>query len=192
MLSSKTSFYIEEGINKDIALVAPFFENLWINTTLKKALISEKEEINELEMNFIPEKQEEFTSHKHFVLPSLLKRFQDFRPGSKPYKDYKFKKESIYLRKDVVHLHTAEQWKRLRRKVKKGEEPIKITKGNYNDKTKMARLYAAWQTEVYHIKLNDDGTLPENDYGNIEVFKPSDLPEGTTHLEVYGAKALCK
>lgn len=144
-------------------------------------------------MNFIPEKLDEFKSHKHFILPSLLRRYQDLRPNSIPYKDYRFKQENIYLRKDIIHLHTVEQWRRLRRKIKPGETPLKITKGNYNDKSKMARLFAPWQTEIYHIKLNDDGTIPTNEYGNIEVFRPSDLPKGTTHLEIFGAKALwCK
>ena len=82
-----------------------------------------------LEMNFIPEKYDQFRSHKHFVLPSLLKRYQDLKPGSMSYKSYKFKSEPIHLRKNIINLHTAEQWRRLSRKIKIGEKPIKIAKG---------------------------------------------------------------
>ena len=160
---------MEDGICREVELAAPYCPNICIDEQLNKALKDETEELEKLEMNFIPEKYEEFRSHKHFILPSLLRRYQDLRPGAKPYKDYKFKEEFIHLRKDIIHLHTPEQWRRLHRKVKKGEKPLKKTKGYYNDKTKMAKLFASWQTERFENKLNPDGSLPENDYGNIEV-----------------------
>ena len=143
-------------------------------------------------MNYLPEKADEFRSHKHFVIPSLLRRYQDLHPQAKPYKGYMFKKEYIYLRKDIIYLHTMEQWRRLARKVVKKAKPIKTVKGYYNDKTKMAKLYASWQTEKFVSALNPDGSIPENQYGNIELFSSRDLPDGTTHVTVRRAKALCK
>lgn len=142
-------------------------------------------------MQFVPEKLDEFRSHKHFTLLSLLKRYQDFRPGTQPYKDYKFKNEPIYLKKDVIHLHTAEQWKRLGRLVKKRSKPIKTVKGRYNDKEKSARLFACWQTEPFINSLNPDGSLPENEYGNIEVLN-GQVPRGTMYLDLYRVKKICK
>jgi hypothetical protein len=191
-LAAKNSFFIEEGINRDVQIVAPFLPNLCLDLHLKKALEDEQAEIEKLEMNFFPEKLDEFRSHRHFTLPSLLKRFQDFKPGAKPFKDCKFKKEEIYLKKDIIHLHTTEQWKRLGRKVKNGEQPFKKVKGYYNDKTKLAKIYASWQTEHFENKLNPDGTLPENEYGNIEYIKERDLPEGTAYVDVFRARFLCK
>jgi xeroderma pigmentosum group C-complementing protein len=143
-------------------------------------------------MSLIPEKLDEFRSHKLLVLPSLLRRYEHFHPLAKPYKDLKFYNEFIYLRKDIVNLHTPEQWRRLGRKVFKGKKPIKEVKGSYNDKTRKARLFASWQTEVFMNKLNDDGSLPQNDFGNIEIFKPSDVPKGTTYLDAYMVKRICK
>ena len=39
-------------------------------------------------------------------------------------------------------------------------------------------------------KLNEDGTLPRNKYGNYEIFA-GELPEGAVHIELPVAK-LCK
>ena len=85
----------------------------------------EDEEIYNLERYYIPEKYNGFRSHNHFVLESLLGRYQFLRPKAKPFNDKKFKNEFIYLRKDVIDLHTKDQWKRLRRQVKNGEQFIK-------------------------------------------------------------------
>lgn len=120
----------------------------------------------------------EFRSHRHFILPSLLKKNEDFREGALPYKDFMFKNEKIYLKKDIVVLRTTEHWRRMGRKIKKGENFLKKVKGNYNDKTKMAKLYGSWQTESFENVINPDGTLPENDYGNLEIFRPQDIPKG--------------
>ena len=73
----------------------------------------------------------------------------------------------------------------------KNEKPVKVVKGNYNDKSKMAKMYAPWQTEKFDNVLNPDGSLPENEYGNIEVFN-NNVPKGTVHLDLYRIKHICK
>ena len=91
VLAAKSSFYIEDGICKDIEIIAPFLSNRCTNKLLTSILAKELDEIDKQEMNFVPEKQDQFKNHKHFVIPSVFKRFEDLMPGSKPYKDYKFK-----------------------------------------------------------------------------------------------------
>mmetsp|Transcript_25539 Transcript_25539/g.22694 ORF Transcript_25539/g.22694 Transcript_25539/m.22694 type:complete len:250 (+) Transcript_25539:727-1476(+) len=149
-------------------------------------------EIEILEMNFIPEKYEEFRSHKHFVLISQMKRNQNLKQGAKPYLGFKYKDEDIYLRKDLVVLRTSEQWRRIGRKIKPGETFLKKVKGNYNDKTKMARLFATWQTQKFENKLNPDGTIPQNEYGNLEVYRKADIPKGCAYMDCYQSIFICK
>lgn len=145
-----------------------------------------------MERFYVPEKYNGFRSHRHFVLESLLGKYQALKPLAKPFNNMKFNGEPVYLRADVVNLHTREQWKRLRRDVKQGEKFIKKVKGNYNDKDKMALLYGAWQTELFEIKLNPDGSLPSNEHGNIEIRNSSDVPKGAQHLKIKKGRYICQ
>ena len=184
MLAIKNTLYLQDKIQKEIEILASFFNNAWIDEELKKAMEYEEKEIYNLERYYIPEKYNGFRSHRHFVLESLLGKYQSLKPGVEPFNNMRFKNEPIYLRSDVINLHTKEQWRRLRREVKPGERFIKKVKGNYNDKDKMALLYGAWQTEIFEIKLNKDGSLPSNDHGNIEVRSANDVPKGAQHLKI--------
>lgn len=57
-----------------------------------------------------------------------------------------FKEDPIYLRKDIVELHTPERWRKDGRQVTeecKGH-PIRKVKGLYNNQEKEAELYGLW------------------------------------------------
>ena len=56
----------------------------------------------------------------------------------------------------------------------------------------MAKLYGCWQTELFENKLNPDGTLPENEYGNIEINRPQDIPKGWEYVNWYYAANICR
>ena len=73
-----------------------------------------------------------------------------------------------------------------------GSNLLNKIKGNYNDKDKMAYLYGYWQTKSFQNKLNPDGSIPENDHGNIEIFRDSDVPEGTQWLKIKRGRFICK
>jgi len=76
-----------------------------------------------------------------------------------------------------VDLHTPERWLRERREVKKGELPVKKVAGMYNDKRRLAELYGPWQTKTFKLTLTEDGHIPMNRYGNIELFNGPLPPE---------------
>ena len=40
-------------------------------------------------------------------------------------------------------------------------------------------------------RLNDDGSLPFNEYGNFELFN-GPLPEGVVHISLPRIKQICK
>lgn len=192
MLAAKNSIYLQDKLIKEIQMIAPYFPNSCVDKHIKKVMESEDKEIYNLERFYVPEKYNGFRSHNHFILESLLGKYQFIRPGSKPFNGLKYKEEDIYLRKDIVTLHTKEQWRRLKREVKPGEKHIRKIKGNYNDKDKMAILFGYWQTRHFENKLNSDGSLPQNEHGNIEIFFDSDVPTGATHVKLRRVRFICK
>lgn len=69
--------------------------------------------------------------------------------------------------------------------------PIKRVKGLYNDPERMAELYGYWQTIPYKTTLTEDGKIPMNKFGNIEIFN-GPLPEGTVHMDLPKISQLCR
>ena len=47
---------------------------------------------------------------------------------------------------------------------------------------KPLEVFGRWQTAEYVPPRAVGGKVPRNDYGNVELFKPSMLPGGTVHL----------
>lgn len=44
-------------------------------------------------------------------------------------------------------------------------------------------LFGYWQTQDYEPPTAEDGIVPRNAYGNVELFKPCMLPKKTVHLQ---------
>ncbi|KAH9947442.1 Rad4-domain-containing protein [Amylocystis lapponica] len=53
-------------------------------------------------------------------------------------------------------------------------------------------LYAENQTEVYRPRPVVDGKVPKNDFGNIDLYVPSMLPEGAAHLPFKGTAKIAR
>jgi len=51
-----------------------------------------------------------------------------------------------------------------------------------DDQPVMEGLYAAHQVELYRPPPIEDGVIPKNAYGNMDLFVDSMLPEGAVHL----------
>ena|SRR6266496_4822555 len=51
-----------------------------------------------------------------------------------------------------------------------------------DDQPIMEGLYAAHQVELYRPPPLEDGVIPKNAYGNMDLFVDSMLPEGAVHL----------
>lgn len=43
-------------------------------------------------------------------------------------------------------------------------------------------LFGEWQVEDYEPPVAKGGKVPRNEYGNVELFKPSMLPRGCVHI----------
>jgi xeroderma pigmentosum group C-complementing protein len=47
---------------------------------------------------------------------------------------------------------------------------------------KPLEIFGPWQVDDYVPPPAVDGKVPRNEYGNVELFKPTMLPKGTVHL----------
>jgi hypothetical protein len=43
-------------------------------------------------------------------------------------------------------------------------------------------VFGKWQTEDYQPPTAENGIVPRNAYGNVELFKPCMLPIGCVHM----------
>lgn len=43
-------------------------------------------------------------------------------------------------------------------------------------------LYGYWQTKAYDPPYAENGRVPRNEFGNVELFQPQMLPHGCVHL----------
>jgi xeroderma pigmentosum group C-complementing protein len=57
-----------------------------------------------------------------------------------------------------------------------------LAKAENDDQPIMEGLYAGHQVELYHPPPIENGIIPKNAYGNIDLFVESMLPEGAVHL----------
>ena len=91
-------------------------------------------------------------------------------------------------------------WLKEGRVVKIGEKPYKVTtakvKVDRMSGQKLADqsvdLFGNWQTENYEPPKAENGIVPRNEYGNVELFKPWMLPKGTIHVPIQGLNKVAK
>lgn len=135
-----------------------------------------------------------FKDHPVYVLERYLHRDQYIHP---PHRVGTFQGQPVYLRAHVIQLRSVRQWYNVGRDVKPGEEPLKWTKQrSYTTTGKRLEeqvrattgedvvegLYAEFQTRIYSPPPVVDGLVPRNAFGNIDLFVPSMLPAGGTHV----------
>lgn len=99
------------------------------------------------------------------------------------------KLESVYRRRDVKIVKSADGWYRLGREVKVGEQPVKVVAsrklddGQEEDEERPGTaLYTENQTELYEPPPVIDGRVPKNAYGNLDVYAKNMVPKGGLYL----------
>ena len=171
---------------------------------------------------FKPEKQEKvvekeslqgYKQSADFVLEQHLRREEALLPGAEPVKTFtagkgdKTVEHSVYLRSDVVVCKTVESWHKEGRAIKMGEQPLKyvpmravtlIRKREIEDaqretgeKLKQG-LYSVAQTDWIIPPPIENGVIPRNAFGNMDVYVPTMVPEGAVHLPLKGTVKICK
>lgn len=145
-----------------------------------------------------------FKDHPVFALERHLKRDEALHPYTQI---GTFQGIPVFHRKHVVLLRSARQWFNQGRKVKDGEEALKWVKTrgytiNSRRAEEQARaegaeepqegLYGQFQTELYVPPPVQDGRIPKNHFGNIDLFVPTMLPEGAAHIPHNGAAKVAR
>lgn len=158
-----------------------------------------------------------YKQSKEFVLARHLKREEALLPTAKPVKTFKASKtkgkkgegegEPVYLRKDVVQVKSEETWHKQGRAPKPGAAPLKrapYRAATTNRRRELAEaeaqtghkvlqgLYSYDQTDWIIPPPIQDGIIPKNQYGNIDLFVEHMLPEGAAHVPYRGAVRVCK
>jgi xeroderma pigmentosum group C-complementing protein len=178
------------------------------STDLKPA-VPEKKEVKEGE-----ETLQYYKTSKEFVLARHLKREEALLPTAAPVKVFRNKskggrveEENVYLRKDVVSVKSAETWHKQGRAPVLGAEPLKhapYRAATTNRRREIAEaesrtgekvlqpLYSFEQTEWIIPDPIENGVIPKNEYGNIDMFAEHMCPAGAIHLPYRGSVRVCK
>ncbi|KAL1868221.1 hypothetical protein VTK73DRAFT_3814 [Phialemonium thermophilum] len=177
-------------------------------TDLKPA-IAEKKEVKEGE-----ETLQYYKQSTEFVLERHLKREEALLPTAVPVRVFKNKgkgadarEEPVYSRKDVVQVKSAETWHKQGRAPLPGVEPLKrvpYRAATTNRRREIAEAEAATGEKVlqglYSFDQTDwiipppiqNGIIPKNEYGNIDLFVEHMCPQGAVHVPYRGAVRVCK
>ena len=149
----------------------------------------------------MPRNVADFKDHPYYALERHLRRNEilvgnhevgKVAAGRDAGTQGKKKLESIFRRRDVKVVKSADAWYRLGREIKIGEQPVKtITPSRKSENEDFGddveeragtNLYTEDQTEVYEAPPIVNGRVPKNSYGNLDVFVPTMVPKGGVHI----------
>ncbi|KAG5980610.1 hypothetical protein E4U55_003835 [Claviceps digitariae] len=162
-----------------------------------------------------------YKESKEFVLERHLKREEALKAGARPVKKFRNKakrkkagaedaeeeEEDVYLRSDVVQVKSAETWHKQGRAPLVGEQPLKRvpyraatlnrrreileTEAATGEKV-LQGLYSHEQTDWIIPPPIENGVIPKNEYGNIDLFAEHMCPQGAVHVPFRGVVKVCK
>ncbi|KAG7851645.1 hypothetical protein KL941_001314 [Ogataea angusta] len=151
----------------------------------------------------MPNSIQDFVNHPVYVLEEQLKTNEVLKPkiscGTIRKKTKAGKAGElvpVYRRSNVVTVRSAKAWYLRGRVLKIGEQPLKVREQRKqrpdDDDDDDVRLYGEHQTEKYVPPRVVDKKIPRNSYGNIDVYQPWMLPEGTVHIPEKQAEKAAK
>lgn len=161
----------------------------------------------------VPETLQGYKSSAEFVLERHLRREEAIIPAAQPVKQFvtgkgeKAKSEPVYRRADVATCKTVESWHKEGRQIRPREQPLKhvptraVTllrkreieeaERETGEKLKQA-LYAKSQTEWIIPPPIQDGVIPKNAFGNMDVYVHTMVPKGAVHIALKGTARVCR
>jgi xeroderma pigmentosum group C-complementing protein len=154
-----------------------------------------------------------YKNSAEYVLERYLRREEALKPGAKIVRHFTTgkgdneKKEPVYYRKNIVSCKTVESWHKEGRAIKEGEQPLKyvpmravtvtrkreIEEREREEGGKVKQgLYSKAQTDWIIPDPIQDGKIPRNAFGNIDVYVPTMIPRGAVHIPLKGTARVCK
>ncbi|KAM7345691.1 DNA repair protein complementing XP-C cells homolog [Cochliomyia hominivorax] len=182
-------------------------DKAWLDSAISKYLghrtkrdIKEDQELRRIhEEKPMPTAIGDYKNHPFYALERHLLKFEAIYPPDAPALGY-IRGEAVYSRDCVHTLHSRDIWLKQARTVKLGEKPYKIVKARPKwdritqtvIKDQPLEIFGYWQTQEYEPPTAENGLVPRNAYGNVELFKPSMLPKKTKHIRLPGLNRICK
>ncbi|KAF7197211.1 DNA repair protein rhp41 [Pseudocercospora fuligena] len=138
----------------------------------------------------------DFKDHPYYALERHLKRHETIHPRREVGKvnagtAAKPRLEPVFRRQDVQVCKSADKWYRVGREIKEGEQPLKhvparvrrhVPVDDEDEEAATTPLYAPFQTQLYMPPPVQRGRVPRNVYGNLDIYVPSMVPPGGTHI----------
>lgn len=160
----------------------------------------------------MPRNVADFKDHPIYALERHLRRHEVLVPEAQVVGTVgagsKGPLEKIYRRKDVRVARSVDKWYRMGREINVGAEPMKVLRKrkvarnkkrafNYDeppesssdedpvlgiDPAKGTPIFTFDQTHLYVPPPVVNGRIPKNKFGNLDVYVPSMVPAGGTHI----------
>ncbi|KAI6856792.1 Rad4-domain-containing protein [Hortaea werneckii] len=175
----------------------------------RRGLVLDRDQVEDAELaqkearEGLPNNVQDFKDHPLYALERHTKRHEVIHPRREVGKvnagtAAKPRMEAVFRRRDVLVCRSADKWYRLGRIVREGEQPLKNVVSRRPMGGRRARspsaededgatqpvtaLYAPYQTELYVPAPVVKGRVPRNAFGNLDIYLPSMVPAGGTHL----------
>ncbi|EFA05994.1 DNA repair protein complementing XP-C cells homolog [Tribolium castaneum] len=182
-------------------------DSKWWEATLRpftgSQTVRDREEDDELERQQLekplPTSIAEYKNHPLYVLKRHLLKFEALYPPDAPTLGF-VRNEAVYSIQCVYTLHSRDIWLKHAKVVKPGEQPYKIVKArpkwdklsNKMITDQLLEVFGPWQVQDYEPPTAENGVVPRNAFGNVELFKPCMLPKKTVHLKLPGLNKVAK
>ncbi|XP_058800685.1 DNA repair protein complementing XP-C cells homolog [Phymastichus coffea] len=148
----------------------------------------------------LPKTVGECKGHPLYVLTRHLLKFEALHPPDVVPLGFLKTGEAIYSRHCVHTLCSRETWIKKARVVKPGEQAYKVVKAmpkfdklsGQKIKDQPLELFGKWQTFAYVPPEAKNGTVPRNEYGNVDLFKMCMLPKGTVYINLPGLNRIAR
>ncbi|CAH1635200.1 unnamed protein product [Spodoptera littoralis] len=139
----------------------------------------------------LPKSVAEYKNHPLYALKRHLLKFEAIYPPDAAVLGY-VRGEPVYARECVYVCRSRDIWLKEAKVVRLGEKPYKIVKARPKwDKLSckivdggLLEVFGPWQVQDYEPPTAENGIVPRNAYGNVELFKECMLPKGTVLIKL--------
>ncbi|KAG6465266.1 hypothetical protein O3G_MSEX015037 [Manduca sexta] len=147
----------------------------------------------------LPKSIAEYKNHPLYALKRHLLKFEAIYPPEAASLGF-VRGEPVYARDCVYVCRSRDTWLKEAKVVRLGEKPYKVVKARPKwDKSsnklitdKPLEVFGPWQVQDYEPPVAENGIVPRNAYGNVELFKQCMLPKGTVHIKLPGLNKVAR
>ncbi|CAG4964616.1 unnamed protein product [Parnassius apollo] len=147
----------------------------------------------------LPKSIAEYKNHPLYALKRHLLKYEVIYPPDAATLGF-VRGEPVYARECVYICRSRDTWLKEAKVVRLGEQPYKVVKArpkwdrlsNKLITDKPLEIFGPWQVQDYEPPVAENGIVPRNAYGNVELFKDCMLPKGTVHIKLPGLNRVAK